>query len=106
MSRSKIGDRVIFTEYACESVNISSVYKDVYCKDIIGESSGPYCVEVTKNMSELKGIIINKSEKSYTALIILFEYKNEHFFTYVDKAFLTRDKEYYRDKKINSLLDV
>lgn len=102
MRRFGIGDRVVFTDWAAENINMPVLYKDVN-HTIIAHSFDSFNHEITKNINILKGIIvrITEDDSNYSLLI---EYKGEFVFSECTDEFLQRDVEYYRDKNLETIL--
>lgn len=103
-SRFKIGDRVIFTEFACihTNINMPVVYSDVNHTDVKYEFSD-FNNKITRNMDKLVGIVVRYcgNVDNYS---VMFEYNKDFFFSEVSDVFLERDINYYREKSIDLIL--
>lgn len=103
MRRFSIGDRVVFTDWAAENINMPVLYKDVN-HNIVAHSFDDFNHDITKNMNILKGIIVRITENDYN-YSLLIEYKDEFIFSECADEFLERDVEYYRDKNLETILE-
>ncbi len=104
MDNVEIGHRVIFNEEANIRMGISKTYSDIDCEIITHHSRDWYIRSMSKNLNSLKGTIAKSTYKE-DVFSVLFSYNGEDVFLNVTRRFLELDTEYYRDEKINSLLD-
>lgn len=101
--RFGIGDRVMFTEFACLNVNIPVLYRDVNLT-LVYHSYDYFHHSVSKNIDTLSGIISGLTENTDN-YSILFEYGNEFFYFESCDVFLKKDTKYYRNKSIEDILE-
>ena len=103
-NKFKVGDRIKLNEIA-NNTGVSAIYfyADVTLKELLFESYSPEAKKINNNLTELRGIIINRTANNCWSTMI--EYENMTFFLNIYEEYMILDLKYYKNKNIKTILE-